>query len=195
MVTLFKNISALILKKLYYTYGWVRASIFGVRISSSAQISPFADIKNAAYLGKVIIGREVSIGQGTYINSGEVSAATIGKFCSIAYNVLIGPTEHKPDNWTTSPYEAVAAGFTADSTTKNIPPPVIEDKVWIGANVIVLRGVRICTGAIVAAGAVVTRDIPANQIWGGVPAKFLRERRITSDVADYVAYSEADRGE
>lgn len=48
--------------------------------------------------------------------------------------------------------------------------------VWLGCNVIVLKGVSIGEGAIVAAGAVVTKSIPANQIWGGVPAKFIKNR-------------------
>jgi maltose O-acetyltransferase len=187
MVTLFKNISALLAKKLYYLLGWIRASLYGVKLSSSARISPFADIKGAAFLGDVIIGREVTIGVGTYVNSGDVSAATIGRYCSIAYNVLIGPTEHLPDHWTTSPFEAVAAGFTAESTTRDVPAPVIEDRVWLGANVVVLRGVRVGSGAIVAAGAVVTRDIPPNEIWGGVPAKFLRQRRLGDVVPPAVA--------
>lgn len=177
MVTLIKNIAALVARKLYYTAGWIRASLHGVKLASTARVSPFADVKGAAYLGEVVVGREVRIGKGTYVNSGDVSAATIGDYCSIAYNVLIGPTEHLPDHWTTSPYEAVTAGFPAASTTREVPPPVIEDRVWLGAHVVVLRGVRIGAGAIVAAGAVVTRDIPAGEIWGGVPAKFLRKRR------------------
>ena len=53
---------------------------------------------------------------------------------------------------------------------------VIEDDVWLGANVIVTSGVRIGRGAIVAAGAVVTKDVPPYAIVGGVPAKVLRMR-------------------
>jgi maltose O-acetyltransferase len=192
MNTLIKNIFALLAKKLYYTLGWIRASLYGVKLSSNARISPFADIKGAAYLGDVVIGREVVIGVGTYVNSGDVSAANIGKYCSIAYNVLIGPTEHLPDHWTTSPFEAVAAGCTAESTTRDVPSPVIEDRVWLGANVIVLRGVRVGSGAIIAAGAVVTKDIPPNEIWGGVPAKFLRQRRVNTGAAPAVSDA-ADR--
>ncbi len=53
---------------------------------------------------------------------------------------------------------------------------VVEDDVWIGARVIVLPGVRIGTGAIVGVGAVVTKDVPANTIVGGNPAKVIRQR-------------------
>jgi acetyltransferase-like isoleucine patch superfamily enzyme len=52
----------------------------------------------------------------------------------------------------------------------------LEKDVWLGCNVIVLKDVSIGEGAIVAAGAVVTKSIPANQIWGGVPAKFIKNR-------------------
>ena len=58
----------------------------------------------------------------------------------------------------------------------DIAPVAIEDDVWLGTHVVVLPGVTIGKGAIVAAGAVVNKDIPAYEIWGGVPAKFIKER-------------------
>lgn len=51
----------------------------------------------------------------------------------------------------------------------------IGKNVWIGANAVILRGVSIGEGAIVAAGAVVNHDIPSHEIWGGVPAKKIRD--------------------
>lgn len=53
---------------------------------------------------------------------------------------------------------------------------VLEEDVWLGVNVVVLKGVRIGRGAIVAAGAIVTKDVPSYEIWGGVPARRLGER-------------------
>ena len=56
-----------------------------------------------------------------------------------------------------------------------IPAPIIVGKnVWIGSNSTILQGVSIGDGAIVAAGAVVTKDVPANSIVGGIPAKLIR---------------------
>ena len=52
----------------------------------------------------------------------------------------------------------------------------IQNHVWLGANVIVLKGVNIGEGAVVAAGAVVTKSIPANEIWAGIPAKKVSQR-------------------
>lgn len=56
-------------------------------------------------------------------------------------------------------------------------PIVIEDDVWFGANVTVTSGVRIGKGSVIAAGAVVTKDIPPYSVAGGVPARVLRSRR------------------
>ena len=55
-------------------------------------------------------------------------------------------------------------------------PVVIEDDVWVGANVTILKGVTIGHGSVVAAGAVVTKSCPPYSIIGGVPAKVLRRR-------------------
>lgn len=62
----------------------------------------------------------------------------------------------------------VEQGITAEGI-------VVEDDVWIGAGAIITDGVRICKGAVVAAGAVVTEDVPAYTVVGGVPAKVLRK--------------------
>lgn len=61
-------------------------------------------------------------------------------------------------------------------TSTNISAPiVIEDNVWIGMNVTILKGVHIGTGAVIAAGAVVIKDVPAGCLAAGVPAKVIRE--------------------
>ena len=55
-------------------------------------------------------------------------------------------------------------------------PVVIEDDVWLGTHVVVLPGVTIGKGAIIGASSVVTKDIPAYEVWAGVPAKFIKRR-------------------
>jgi acetyltransferase-like isoleucine patch superfamily enzyme len=52
----------------------------------------------------------------------------------------------------------------------------IEDDVWLGANVTILGGITMGAGSVAAAGAVVTKSIPARAVWGGVPAKILKMR-------------------
>ena len=63
-------------------------------------------------------------------------------------------------------------------TTAVIKPIIIEDDVWIGAHAVILPGVTIKKGSIIAAGAVVTNDVLPNQIVGGIPATFIKERII-----------------
>lgn len=166
---------------LYYRWGRLRAGLQGVRLGPGARISPHATVAGVYFLGEVAVGRDVVIGAGTYMNSGQVMSGRIGRYCSIAYNVIIGPMEHDPDSWTMSPVQAIDAGFPASAAERSKPPPVIEDEVWIGANVVVLRGVRIGKGAVIAAGAVVTRDVPSMEIWGGLPARRIGERKPCPD--------------
>lgn len=174
-MTLALNICRIVVRKCWYFAGWVRASLLGVRLAG-ARVSPRAVLRKTAYLGRVEVASGVVIGRGTYVNSGSIFSGKIGDWCSIAYNVIIGPTEHRLDSWTTSPFRAQASGSMPSTTTDNVPPPVIGDDVWIGVNVVILRGVRIGDGAVIAAGAVVAKDVPENEIWGGVPARFIRKR-------------------
>lgn len=69
---------------------------------------------------------------------------------------------------------------------------VIDDDVWIGAGAIILDGVRIGKGGVVAAGAVVTQDIPAHTVVGGVPAKVIRTIGEFSDIQTLPVYKEVD---
>nr|WP_313477109.1 CatB-related O-acetyltransferase [Stutzerimonas kunmingensis] len=170
-----RNLSALVKKRIYYLAGWLKASLQGVRLDGGANISPRSFIKGVEYIGNTTIGAEVRMGLGTYVNSGVIASGEIGEYCSIAYNVLIGPAEHVVSHVTTSPFEAVSMGLKQDFTKKEIAPPKIGNGVWIGANVVILRGVTIGDRSIVAAGAVVTKDIPPYEIWGGVPAKKIRD--------------------
>lgn len=169
------NLKEALKNKIYYFVGWIRASFLGVRLSRYACVSPYANICGAAYIGNAKIAANVTLGKGSYINSGIIESGIIGNYCSIAYGCLIGPTEHKIDYWTTSPYEAIDNGDFTNPTTKDVPPPNINNRVWIGANAIILRGVNIGEGAIIAAGAVVTKNIPPNELWGGIPAKKIKK--------------------
>ena len=65
--------------------------------------------------------------------------------------------------------------------TADFKPIEIGHHCWIGTGAIVLQGVKIGDGAVVAAGAVVTKDIPANEVWGGVPAKYIKKRNKNLD--------------
>lgn len=89
----------------------------------------------------------------------------IGNNCLIASKTTINNTGHE-----------IKINIKFDSqpiTTKEI---LIEDDVWIGTSCVILQGVSIGRGAIIAAGSVVNKSIPSNEVWGGVPARFIKKR-------------------
>jgi virginiamycin A acetyltransferase len=113
-----------------------------------------------------------SIGSYTYIGCyTNITKSRIGRYCSVANNVSIGQGEHRLDRVTTS-----AKFYATPWETLTANDCVIESDVWIGVDAVVLRGVKIGVGAVVAANAVVTKDVPDFAIVGGVPARFIRYR-------------------
>ena len=111
------------------------------------------------------IRSKVEIGEYSYVNGGSnIISGKIGKYCSIGYNVDIGMFEHPIQ------YVSTSTNIYKNEDTKwneLEKPPVIMNDVWIGSKASILQGVTIGNGAIVAAGAVVTKDVPAYAIAGG----------------------------
>jgi len=91
---------------------------------------------------------------------------TIGSYCNIASGCRFIDHDH-------GIRKGVPIGIQPSIKGKI----VLEEDVWLGCNVVVLKGVRIGRGAIVGAGAVVTKSIPSEEIWGGVPARFISNRK------------------
>ena len=110
------------------------------------------------------IDDDVDVALGVIIST--AGGVSIGKRTLIGYRSQILSTTHTIPNNRSRLHDS---GHTAK-------PVVIEQDVWIGANVIVLPGVTIGEGAVIAAGAVVTKDVPPFAIFGGVPAKQIRSR-------------------
>lgn len=111
----------------------------------------------------------------------QITNATIGKFCSIAANVQIGLGNHPTAMVSTHPAfysnnQPIAKSFSANNLFSPYKQTNIGHDVWIGTNAIILDGVSVGTGAIIAAGAVVTKDVEPYAIVGGVPAKIIRYR-------------------
>lgn len=104
----------------------------------------------------------LEIGKGTYLNRDAVVVCheriTIGENCKISYQVIIMDTDEHPVPGSSS--------LTA--------PVTIGNDVWLGARSIVLKGVQIGDGAVIGAGSIVTRDIPARAVAVGQPARVLR---------------------
>lgn len=127
-----------------------------------ARIEPGAIIRDQVEIGKgavIMMGASINIGavvgEGTMIDMNAVlgGRATVGKNCHIgAGSVLAGVIE-----------------------PPSASPVIIEDGVVVGANAVVLEGVRVGKGAVVAAGAIVTEDVPANTVVAGTPARVIKE--------------------
>ncbi|QFG69777.1 acyltransferase [Ornithinimicrobium pratense] len=132
-------------------------------------------------------GRDVNIESGAVFGSGRMISlgdrsglgvdADIHGPVSIGNDVMMGPrctilTRNHHIGDVTRPMSTQGFG--------EYEPVVIEDDVWIGANVTIMPGVTVRTGSVLAAGAVVVRDVPPYTIVGGVPAVVLRDRRNPS---------------
>ena len=109
-------------------------------------------------------GKNIHIGKNVFINTcchfQDQGGIFIGDGVLIGQNVTLATLDH---------------GFAPKDRGTTYPTPIILEKnVWLGANVTIVSGVRIGENAIIAAGAMVTKDIPANVVAGGVPAKVIK---------------------
>ena len=120
--------------------------------------------KGAKFSENIKIGSNSGLG----INSSIPCGVYIGENVMMGPECMIFTSNHRFDRMD---IPMCKQGFS------NQAPVVIRDDVWIGARVTILPGVNIGKGAIIAAGAVVTKDIPENSICGGVPAKVIKYRK------------------
>ncbi|OGH24800.1 MAG: hypothetical protein A3B47_00225 [Candidatus Levybacteria bacterium RIFCSPLOWO2_01_FULL_39_24] len=132
--------------------------LFGMKIGRGSTMHMGARFYNPY---NITIGEDSIIGEGAVLDGRDKLA--IGNHVSIATDVMIYNAEHdiKDPN-----FKAISA------------PVVIQDYVFIGPRAIILPGVTIKKGAVVGAGAVVTKDVEENVIVGGVPAKQIGERGV-----------------
>jgi virginiamycin A acetyltransferase len=177
-------ISKLIPNTLVYTFNFAKYKW----LYRDSQVSPRSFLRDVT-LGKknIICGgnymHNCQVGDYTYISGndsgGLVSGyhnVTIGKYCSLSNNIeIITESSHHKDFVSTFPFFSMPNSFCFDEekgrkfTTKK--PVRIGNDVWIGARAIILEGINIGDGAIVGAGAVVTKDVEPYSIVAGCPAK------------------------
>lgn len=146
----------------YHTPGEVRARLsrlFGREVAPSLRVFPpfYTDF-----------GKNIHIGSRVFINAcchfQDHGGVTIGDDCQIGHNVVFATLNH---------------GLAPEDRKTTHPAPItLGRNVWIGSNATILQGVTIGDNAVVAAGAVVTRDVPADTIVGGVPAKPIRSIHV-----------------
>jgi phosphonate metabolism protein (transferase hexapeptide repeat family) len=168
----------------------------GKSLSTEPTIDPSAMINGAALgayceIGARTILQEVVMGDYSYVvNDSQITYSTIGKFCSIAAMTRINPGNHPMHRATQAHFtyraSAYFPGEPDDSeffAWRRDQAVDIGHDVWIGHGAIVLPGRSIGTGAVVAAGAIVTKDVPAYTIVAGNPARPIR-RRFAEDISE-----------
>ena len=142
----------------YHTADEVRellSELFGYQVPQSLRVFPplYADF-----------GKNISVGEGVFINAcchfQDHGGVTLDDGCQIGHNVVFATLNHE--------LLRERRGVTRPA------PIVLGQKVWVGSNATILQGVTIGDNAVVAAGAVVTKDVPANTIVGGVPARVIK---------------------
>lgn len=125
----------------------------------------------------------IHIGKGTYgdiiaFNDSYDRALTIGNYCSIANNVtFLVARDHRINTVSSFPFKQMlrlAEDDYYDAISKG--DIVVDDDVWIGYNATILSGVHVAQGAVIAAGAIVTNDVPPYAIVGGAPARVIKYR-------------------
>lgn len=147
----------------------------GVWLGDNVSIGRFSVIECTGvitHLGKGFrIGHDSNLGDYCFV--GAAGGVTIGNYVLIGQGVRFHSENHVISR-TDIPMKS--QGVTNEGI-------VVEDDVWLGSGVLVLDGVRIGHGAVVAAGSVVTKDVPSWAIVGGVPAKILKYRQIPENGA------------
>lgn len=148
----------------YHTQEEVRAllsRLFGHDVDSSLRVFPpfYTDF-----------GKNIHIGKNVFINAcchfQDHGGVTLGDGCQIGHNVVFATLNH---------------GMAPEDRGTTYPAPIrLGKNVWVGSNATILQGVSIGDNSIVAAGAVVTRDVPENVIVAGVPAKIIKTIDCTS---------------
>ncbi len=135
-------------------------------------------LETGAELGHVqMLFDELSIGTRTYMRSGGElqNVVSIGRFCSIGSNVVLGQERNThPSDWVSShpfQYSGTAWHYRSAAT-----PVYVGHDVWIGRDAMVMEGVDIGTGCIVAARSLVTKSLPPYSIAAGVPARVVAHR-------------------
>ena len=123
---------------------------------------------------------QISVGKETYggftiLNNSYERKLKVGSYCSIGENVkFLVCIDHPINLVSTFPFKDLILHKPFDACSKG--DIIIDDDVWIGTNAIILSGVHVGQGAVIGAGAVVTKDVPPYAVVGGVPASIIKYR-------------------
>jgi virginiamycin A acetyltransferase len=137
--------------------------------------------------GTLVKNAFFSVGAYSFAQNYLPPGITIGRYCSIASGFEVMAAQHPMGRFTTSPvtylprwndHAQIEFGKTWKTVpfAENLPPPIIQNDVWIGQQVLIKGGLTIGDGSCIAARSVVTKDVPPYAIVGGVPARIIRYR-------------------
>ena len=166
------------LDKMFGRFRLVKCALKGTRFEGANRVGKRSVLDNSA------------IGYGTYIDADcRFCNCLIGRYCSVAGNVHVVQGVHPSSKWVSthpafySKNKKSGVVYTDSDefeefryADNRMHEAVIGNDVWIGYGSVILAGVKIGNGAIIAAGAVVTEDVPPYAIVGGVPAKIIKYR-------------------
>ena len=156
-------------------------------------VNPSCTIRSASLSKNVHFEKGVTVETGSHVQADKIGKytyinkyclieknTTIGRFCSVAYNVKIGLGSH-PVDWVSTHQFAYDPKYkfvneSRQFENKESTKTVIGNDVWIGANAIILAGVNVGDGAIIGANSLVTEDVEPYAVVHGTPAKFSRYR-------------------
>ena len=143
----------------YHTPDEVRgllSELFGYTVPETLRVFPpfYSDF-----------GKNIHVGENVFINAcchfQDHGGVTLGDGCQIGHNVVFATLNH---------------GLQPEERGITYPAPIVLGKnVWVGSNSTILQGVTIGDNAVIAAGAVVTKDVEPDTIVGGVPARFIKK--------------------
>lgn len=171
-----------IVKKRKYITGWIKNSLFRKGISRTALVNSNCSIspKSKVYMKARLNG--VTMDDYSYIGKCSILHNTkIGKYCSISACCVIGLPGHPTNHLSTSPLftspsNALREKWVKENVFKTEINVEIGNDVWIGYGAMIPNNIKVGDGAIIAAGAVVTKDVPPYAIVGGVPARIIKFR-------------------
>ena len=147
-----------------FSFGSRRFRQFCAKLILGERCGAWVNIERGAHFGD---GLTIGNGSGIGANSIIPSDVVIGDAVMMGQDVLMFTSNHRIDRLD------VPMGRAGRTESETI---VIGNDVWIGARVMILPGVHIGNGAVIGAGAVVTKNVPDYEVWGGNPAHFLKSR-------------------
>lgn len=163
---------------------------FSAHWSSCSDASSTFDGYNS--IGRRCLVINSKIGRFSYVAADtKIIRANIGSFCSIGQESQLGGLATHPLNWLSthpgfySTRRQANISFTENDLFLDQKSIEIGHDVWVGARVMILDGCKIGNGAVIAAGAVVVKDVPAYAVVGGVPARIIKYR-FEPDVIDFI---------